>query len=135
MKLDIVPLLPQYKKAGAFYLFCTVYGFYLHNYQGSPISDCIPGRYKRTEPGIDSRFPGTIVPMHSSIASFIGILGAKYEIYILDGLAGLVVSIIIIKIGVKIFIDCFQQLIDVSIHTDEIDNVKDIIINKTDTKT
>lgn len=70
----------------------------------------------------------------SSIASFIGILGAKYEIYILDGLAGLVVSIIIIKIGVKIFIDCFQQLIDVSIHTDEIDNVKDIIINKTDTK-
>ncbi len=70
----------------------------------------------------------------SSIASFIGILGAKYEIYILDGLAGLVVSIIIIKVGVKIFIDCFQQLIDVSIHTDEIDNVKNIITNKTDTE-
>ncbi len=70
----------------------------------------------------------------SSIASFIGILGARYEIYILDGLAGLVVSIIIIKVGVKIFIDCFQQLIDVSIHTDEIDNVKNIITNKTDTE-
>ncbi|HZX21070.1 MAG TPA: cation diffusion facilitator family transporter [Clostridia bacterium] len=70
----------------------------------------------------------------SSIASFVGILGAKYKIYILDGLAGLAVSIIVIKVGIKIFISCFQQLIDVSIHTDEIENVKNIIINKTDTK-
>lgn len=70
----------------------------------------------------------------SSIASFIGILGAKYKIYILDGLAGLAVSAIVIKVGIKIFIDCFQQLIDVSIHTDEIDNVKNIIINKTGAK-
>ncbi len=70
----------------------------------------------------------------SSIASFIGVLGAKYEIYILDGLAGLAVCAIIVKIGIEIFIDCFQQLIDVSIHIDEIDNIKDTIINKTKTE-
>lgn len=66
----------------------------------------------------------------SSIASFIGILGAKYGVYILDSLAGLVVSAIVIKVGIQIFIDCFQQLIDVSIHLDEIDSVKEIIINE-----
>ncbi|MDI9476035.1 MAG: cation diffusion facilitator family transporter [Natronincolaceae bacterium] len=70
----------------------------------------------------------------SSIASFVGILGAKYKIYVLDGLAGLAVSIIVIRVGIKIFINCFQQLIDVSIHTDEIENVKNVIINKTDAK-
>lgn len=70
----------------------------------------------------------------SSIASFIGILGSKYGIYILDGFAGLIVSAIIIKVGVDIFKDCFQELIDVSIHSDKIDNVKKIIINKTDVK-
>ncbi len=70
----------------------------------------------------------------SSVASFIGILGSKYGIYILDSLAGLAVSAIVIKVGIEIFIDCFQQLIDISIHTDEIDNIKDIIVNKTDTK-
>ncbi|HZJ76720.1 MAG TPA: cation diffusion facilitator family transporter [Oscillospiraceae bacterium] len=70
----------------------------------------------------------------SSVASFIGVLGSKFGIYILDSLAGLIVSVIVIKVGIKIFIHCFQQLIDVSIHTDEIDNVKDIIIDETATK-
>ncbi|MFW5648311.1 MAG: cation diffusion facilitator family transporter [Candidatus Alkaliphilus sp. MAG34] len=70
----------------------------------------------------------------SSVASFIGILGAKYKIYILDSLAGLAVSIIVIRVGIKIFMDCFQQLIDISICTDEMDNVKKVIISKTDTK-
>ena len=70
----------------------------------------------------------------SSVASFIGILGARYEIYILDGLTGLAVSVIVIRVGIKIFINCFQQLIDVSIHSDEIENVKNVIINETDAK-
>lgn len=70
----------------------------------------------------------------SSIASFIGILGSKYGIYILDALAGLAVSAIVIKVGIDIFKDCFQQLIDVSIHIDEIDSVKEIILEETHVK-
>lgn len=70
----------------------------------------------------------------SSIASFVGVLGSKFGIYILDGLAGLVVSIIVIKVGIDIFKDCFNHLIDVSIHSDKIDNVKDLIMSKTDVK-
>lgn len=70
----------------------------------------------------------------SSIASFIGVLGAKYGIYILDSLAGIAVSIIVIKVGIEIFIDCFQQLIDVSIHIDKIDSLKEIIMKETSVK-
>lgn len=70
----------------------------------------------------------------SSIAAFVGILGAKFGIFILDSLAGLVVSIIVIKVGIDIFKDCFQELIDASIHTDKLYNVKQIIINEPNIK-
>ncbi len=70
----------------------------------------------------------------SSIASFIGILGSKFGIYILDSLAGLAVSVIVIKVGIDIFKDCFQQLIDVSIHLDEVDEVKEMIMRETQVK-
>jgi len=66
----------------------------------------------------------------SSIAAFIGILGSKYGIYILDSLAGLVVSIIVIKVGIDIFKGCFNELIDVSIHLDEVDSVTQIIMKE-----
>lgn len=70
----------------------------------------------------------------SSIASFIGVLGSKFGIYILDGLAGLAVSIIVIKVGLDIFRDCFNQLIDLSINSDKVDRVKGLIMDKTDVK-
>jgi len=70
----------------------------------------------------------------SSVASLFGILGAKYGIYILDSLAGLVVSVIVIKVGIDIFKDCFQVLIDVSIHLDEVDNVKQTIMSEAHVK-
>jgi len=47
----------------------------------------------------------------SSIAAFIGILGSKYGVYILDSLAGLAVSVIVIKVGIDIFKGCFNELI------------------------
>jgi len=70
----------------------------------------------------------------SSIAAFIGILGAKYGIYILDSLAGLAVSAIVIKVGMDIFKSCFNELIDVSIHLDEVDSVTQIIMNEAHVK-
>lgn len=70
----------------------------------------------------------------SSVASFIGVLGAKYGIYILDSLGGLIVSLLVIKVGINIFKDCFQELIDVSIHTDEIDKIKQIILDQVQVK-
>ena len=70
----------------------------------------------------------------SSIASFIGILGAKFGISILDSMAGFIVSLIVIKVGVHIFKECFQELIDVSIHLDEVSNLKKIILKETSVK-
>jgi len=70
----------------------------------------------------------------SSIAAFIGILGSKYGIYILDSLAGLVVSAIVIKVGIQIFKDCFNELIDVSIHLHEVDSVTQIIMGEVHVK-
>ncbi|AKL94135.1 cation diffusion facilitator family transporter [Clostridium aceticum] len=66
----------------------------------------------------------------SSIAAFIGVLGGRLGFTILDPLAGVVVSAIVMKVGIEIFIDCFQQLIDVSIQLKELESVKHSILRK-----
>ncbi|SNR97294.1 cation diffusion facilitator family transporter [Anaerovirgula multivorans] len=66
----------------------------------------------------------------SSVAAFIGIGGAKMGYYILDPIAGVIVSLIVIKVGFEIFKECFQQLIDVSIHLEELEKLKDLILKQ-----
>lgn len=50
----------------------------------------------------------------SSIGSFIGIFGAMMGLWYLDSLAGIVISIIIIKVAVSIFIDSINKMTDSS---------------------
>jgi len=64
----------------------------------------------------------------SSIAALIGIIGSRLGFIILDSIAAGVVSVIVIKIGVSIFIDCFNQLIDTSISLVELDEIKKSVI-------
>ncbi|AOY78308.1 cation diffusion facilitator family transporter [Clostridium formicaceticum] len=66
----------------------------------------------------------------SSIAAFIGVMGGRLGFPILDPLAGVIVSIVVMKVGGEIFIDCFQQLIDVSIQLKELESVKQSILKE-----
>ncbi|SDK04363.1 cation diffusion facilitator family transporter [Natronincola ferrireducens] len=66
----------------------------------------------------------------SSIAAFIGIVGSRVGFPILDPIAGIVVSFIVMKVGLEIFKDCFQQLIDVSIHLKDLEGVKKSILQQ-----
>lgn len=56
----------------------------------------------------------------SSIAALIGIVGARLGYAFLDPLAGLVVSIIIIKIGIELFMQGYNELMDISIEEEKI---------------
>ncbi len=62
----------------------------------------------------------------SSIAALIGIIGARMGYTYLDPLAGLIVAIIIIKVGLKLFIQGYNELMDVSIEEDKLF----ILVNK-----
>ncbi|KAB3531094.1 cation diffusion facilitator family transporter [Alkaliphilus serpentinus] len=48
----------------------------------------------------------------SSIGAFIGIWGARMGIRILDPLAGLLVSLLIIKVGVEFYLKAIEELVD-----------------------
>lgn len=60
----------------------------------------------------------------SSIGTFIGILGARIGIPQLDPIAGIVVSIMIMKVGIDLYKDSISQLVDESANKEVI---KDII--------
>ncbi len=48
----------------------------------------------------------------SSIGTFIGVLGARMGLSILDPIAGIIVSILIIKVGVDLYLDSISGLVD-----------------------
>lgn len=64
----------------------------------------------------------------SSIGTFIGILGARMGIPALDPIAGIIVSIFIIKIGVDLYLKSVRELVDESADDETIKK----IIDKTD---
>lgn len=64
----------------------------------------------------------------SSIAVFIGVAGARIGFSILDIIAGIIVSFIVIKVGFDIFKECFQELMDVSIHLEELERLRELIL-------
>ena len=56
----------------------------------------------------------------SSIAALIGIVGARMGLTFLDPIAGLIVSIIVIKVGIKLFLDGYNELMDTSIEKEKL---------------
>ncbi len=65
----------------------------------------------------------------SSIAAFIGIVGAILGIRILDPIASITVALIVIKVGFNIFKSSFNDLIDRSIDGNDIKEIKTLILN------
>ncbi|WP_051569320.1 cation diffusion facilitator family transporter [Alkaliphilus transvaalensis] len=65
----------------------------------------------------------------SSVAALIGIIGAYLGYTVIDSLMGLAVSLIVIKVGFDILKDSFHGLIDVSIKSEELEEIKELILN------
>lgn len=71
----------------------------------------------------------------SSLAALFGIVGARMGYKILDPLAGIIVSIIVIKAGFEIFLDALNELMDVSIEKEKIINLTEKIMAHKQVKT
>lgn len=67
----------------------------------------------------------------SSIGTLVGIAGARLGYRILDPLAGLIVSVIVVKVGIELFLKGYNELMDSSIEEDELIEISDLIMKKT----
>lgn len=77
----------------------------------------------------------------SSVGSFIGIGGALLGITIMDALAGIVISLVIIRVGIKIYVQSVKELLDTAapkeveediyVTIDKLDGVKGIDVLRT----
>lgn len=65
----------------------------------------------------------------SSIAAFIGIGGAMLGVKILDPIASIVVALFVAKVGLEILIGSTNELMDVSIDTEQEEQIKQIAKN------
>ncbi|WP_052045159.1 cation diffusion facilitator family transporter [Caloranaerobacter azorensis] len=68
----------------------------------------------------------------SSIAALLGVIGARMGYPLLDPLAGLVVSIIVVKVGVEFFIHGYNELMDVSIEESKLYEISRNLMKNTD---
>lgn len=68
----------------------------------------------------------------SSIGALVGILGARIGYPILDSIAALIVSAIVIKVGVEIFIKGYNELMDTSIEEEKLRGITAKILSNTD---
>ncbi len=64
----------------------------------------------------------------SSIAALIGIVGSRMGYAFLDPIAGLLVSIIVIRVGLQLFISGFNELMDTSIARDKLEHLQNQIL-------
>lgn len=64
----------------------------------------------------------------SSIGAFLGILGARYGYTFLDPLAGILVSVLIIKVGVELYIRAIKELVDASADNDVLEHITSTVI-------
>jgi len=62
----------------------------------------------------------------SSIGTFIGILGARLGLVALDPIAGIIVSILVIKVGIDLYIKSIRELVDESASEEIIISIKEI---------
>lgn len=67
----------------------------------------------------------------SSVGTLIGIGGARLGFKILDPLAGLIVSVIVIKVGIELFLKGYNELMDSSIDEDELAQISKIVLRET----
>lgn len=67
----------------------------------------------------------------SSIAVLLGILGARAGYPIFDALAGIAVSLIVIKVGIELFITGYNELMDSSIAEEKLFDLADKIMDNT----
>ncbi|MDD3570817.1 MAG: cation diffusion facilitator family transporter [Lachnospiraceae bacterium] len=65
----------------------------------------------------------------SSIGTLLGIGGAMMGFQILDPIASLVVSVLVIKVSIEIYISCFNQLVDHSAPLETIVKIQETITN------
>lgn len=65
----------------------------------------------------------------SSIGSFVGILGARLGLPILDPIASLVICALILKAGLSVFIDAVKKMTDESADPDTVKAITDIIMS------
>lgn len=61
----------------------------------------------------------------SSIAALIGIMGARMGYGFLDPLAGIIVSIIVIKVGIQLLILAMDELMDGAIDKEKMNNIRE----------
>ncbi len=67
----------------------------------------------------------------SSIGTLIGIAGARLGYKILDPLAGFIVSVIVIKVGIDLFLKGYNELMDSSIEENELTQISSLIMKET----
>lgn len=70
----------------------------------------------------------------SSIGSFIGILGARLGLLVLDSIASVVISVFIIKAGIDIFIQTIRELTDEACDDETVNKIYNIINKQTGVK-
>ncbi|WP_207750654.1 cation diffusion facilitator family transporter [Anaeromonas gelatinilytica] len=71
----------------------------------------------------------------SSIAALIGIIGSRLGYGFLDPLAGLIVSIIVVKVGVEIFIKGTNELMDESLEEEKLIKIVNSVLSHKGVKT
>lgn len=65
----------------------------------------------------------------SSIGTLIGIAGARMGFKFLDPVAGIIVSLILIKVGVEFYLKATDQLVDQSADDEVIEQIKEVAIS------
>ena len=68
----------------------------------------------------------------SSIGSFIGILGARMGLPILDPIASLVICVFILKVAIDIFRDALRKMTDTACDDDFVDELKAVVLEQKD---
>lgn len=71
----------------------------------------------------------------SSIAALIGIIGSRMGYSFLDPLAGLIVSLIVVKVGVEIFIKGTNELMDESLEEEKLIKIVNAVLTHKGVKT
>lgn len=67
----------------------------------------------------------------SSVGTLIGIGGARLGYKILDPLAGFIVSVIVVKVGIDLFLKGYNELMDSSIEEEELTQISNAILKET----
>ncbi len=70
----------------------------------------------------------------SSIGSFIGILGSRLGYKILDSVACIIISLLVIKAAIQIFIDAINKVVDKSCDEETVNKIRKTILSNNDVK-